>query len=65
MQLPTEIASRMGKKSPEDAFINIAGALMREYHMSYREVRDLPIPMALALLKQLQEMNKEIERRSK
>lgn len=64
MNRPKQIEQLMskGEVSP---FINISMSLMSNLNMSFEEVKNLPIPLALEYMKVLHEENKKLEKQMK
>lgn len=67
MQRPIEIQRLMDRKgnNASEIFGNIAYSLMSHLHLGYEEVKKIPVPMALELMKRLQKEAKEMEKRSR
>ncbi len=55
---PVEIERLMQGGETSDAFVNMAMNLMGHLNMSFEEVKELPIPTAIAFLKKLKEAEK-------
>jgi len=62
LQLPTEITSKLGKgdDSKSKAIVNIYSLFMSQLHQSYSEIKQIPIPLAIQLIKKWEKEQKEI-----
>lgn len=64
--IPIEIQKRMKDKYGNDERIgNIIYNLMTHLHQPYSEIMNMPIPVAIAMLKRLEKEHKEMEKQSK
>ncbi len=54
MNRPIQIQKLMNGGN-SDVFVNIVYSLMANLHMSFEEIKKLPIPMAIELMKKLKE----------
>jgi len=62
---PIEIQRQINAKGKGDVFGNIAFSLMSNFSLSFEDVKKIPIPMALYLLKKLKEENAKMEKQTK
>lgn len=58
---PSEIQKRINKNNTKDIVGNMTYVLMREFHLSYREIKQMPLNDILFLLTKLHQEKKEIE----
>jgi len=65
--LPLEIEKRIRrhKNNPSEIFGNLCYIFMRDLHLSFDEIINMPIPMANALLKRWEKQRKEEEKQLK
>jgi len=64
LQLPTEITSKLGKgdDSKSRAIVNIYSLFMSQLHQSYSEIKQIPIPLAIQLIKKWEKEQKDLEK---
>jgi hypothetical protein len=64
----SEIYKLMRGGKSKDVFANICYIFMRDLHLSYSEIKKMPIPLAMELLKRWQKeqaQNKKMSRRKR
>lgn len=59
MNRPAEIEQLMQRGETSDAFVNVAMSLMSRLNMSFEEVKNLPIPLAIIFMRKLKEAEKK------
>lgn len=62
-QRPIEIEKLMARRghNPHSVFANIAYNFMSHLHLSYEEIKKMPVPMAIALMNRLKAEDKKIK----
>ena len=62
MKRPAEIERLIQGGESSDVFVNVSMSLMSNLNMSFEEVKELPIPTAIAFLKKLKQEEDRIKR---
>ena len=62
---PPEIQQQINRKPHSNAVGNLFYVLMSRCNQSYSDIMNMPIPMALQLLKNIETENKEMEKQRK
>lgn len=62
--LPSWVA-KINKKSNKESISKIYFFLMKELHLSYADISEMPVPAITALIEELIEFNKEQEKQMK
>jgi len=65
MQRPIEIQKQINRKGDSNSVGNLFYILMSKCNQPYSEILDMPIPMALGLIKSIELENKEMLKQQK
>jgi hypothetical protein len=65
MNAPIEISKLMNRKGHSDSVSSIFYVLMCKCNQSYSEIKKMPIPLVINIMKKLEAENKEIEKQNR
>lgn len=65
IQIPTEIQELVKKNNQSDVVVNLYLVFMKELNQSFSEIKNIPIPLAIKMIKTLEKEYKKMDKEMK